>query len=243
MPKREHTSKQYERQLRDLQDKLNLIGRKAESAISDAMRALLERSAPLARQVIAQDDQLDELEVEIDKICLEMLIREQPVASDLRFITTAMKIVANLERVGDNGVSIARRALEIMQEPEQEPIVDLPVVASAAQRLLRESLDAFDRGDVELAKRVIRDNKDIDSTSGEMLQKLLAYMLKNQGTINHALRLMFVARSLERVGDHASNIAEMGIFLVQGQDVRHGQTRLADSSPKRTHPSPSRLAR
>ena len=143
MQEREHTSKQYEQQLRSLKEKLLLIGYKAETSIADATRALVERRPSLAQRVVDEDDEVDRLELEIDDICFEILAREQPVASDLRFITTAMKIVGDIERIGDNGVNIARGALEIMHEPELKPIIDIPVAAAAAQRILKESLDAF----------------------------------------------------------------------------------------------------
>src|SRR5262249_51204702 len=139
------------------------------------------------------------------------------------FITTAMKIVGDIERIGDNGVNIARRSLEIMNEPELKPVIDVPVAAAAAQRILKESLDAFVNGDAQLAKRVIEGDRYIDDVCEQMLRELLTYMLEDPTTIKRALRLIFVARNLERVGDHAANIAEMVIFLVEGQDVRHAQ--------------------
>jgi phosphate transport system protein len=222
MPNREHTNKHYEGQLRSLKEKLLLIGHKAETSIADATRALIERKPSLAQRVIDEDDQLDQLELEIDDICLEILALEQPVASDLRFITTAMKIVGDIERIGDNGVNIARRALEILDEPELKPIIDVPVAAAAAQRILKESLDAFVNGDAELAKRVIEGDRYIDDVCEQMLRELLTYMFEDPSKITRALRLIFVARNLERVGDHAANIAEMVIFLVDGQDIRHG---------------------
>src|SRR5215831_15262657 len=159
---REHTSKQYEQQLRTLKEKLLLIGYKVESAIADATRALVERRPSLAQSVIDQDDEVDRLELEIDEICLEILAREQPVASDLRYITTAMKIVGDIERIGDIGVNIARRALEIINEPELKPVIDIPVAARAAQRVLKESLDAFVDGDAGLARQVIEGDRYID---------------------------------------------------------------------------------
>ena len=222
MPDREHTNKHYEGQLRSLKEKLLLIGHKAEASIADATRALIERKPSLAQRVVDEDDQLDQLGLEIDDICLEILALEQPVASDLRFITTAMKIVGDIERIGDNGVNIARRALEILDEPELKPIIDVPVAAAAAQRILKESLDAFVNGDAELAKRVIEGDRYIDDVCEQMLRELLTYMFEDPSTITRALRLIFVARNLERVGDHAANIAEMVIFLVNGQDIRHG---------------------
>jgi len=223
MPERQHTSKQYEQQLRTLKEKLLLIGHKAEQAIADATKALVERRPSLAQQVVDADDEIDNLELEIDEICLEILAREQPVASDLRFITTAMKIVGDIERIGDNGVNIARRCLEIAHEPELKPVIDVPVAARAAQRILKESLDAFVNGDAELAKRVIEGDRYIDDVCEQMLRELLTYMFEDPSNVSRALRLIFVARNLERVGDHAANIAEMVIFLVEGHDVRHGQ--------------------
>jgi phosphate transport system protein len=232
MPERQHTSKHYEHQLRLLKEKLLLIGHKAEAAIDNATRALVERRPSLAQQVIDGDDMVDQLELEIDDICFEILAREQPVASDLRFITTAMKIVGDIERIGDNGVNIARRALEILHEPELKPIIDVPVAARAAQRVLKDSLDAFVNGDAGLAKRVIEDNRYIDDVCEQMLRELLTYMFEDTRTISRTLRLMFVARNRERIGDHASNVAEMVIFLVEGRDVRHGQAARAGALPK-----------
>jgi len=223
MPERQHTSKHYEHQLQLLKEKLLLIGHKAETSIANATSALVDRRPSLAQQVVDEDDLVDQLELEIDDICFEILAREQPVASDLRFITTAMKIVGDIERIGDIGVNIARRALEILHEPELKPIIDIPVAARAAQRILKESLDAFVNSDAQLAKRVIEDNRYIDDVCEQMLRELLTYMFEDTRTISRAVRLMFVARNLERIGDHASNIAEMVIFLVEGQDIRHGQ--------------------
>jgi phosphate transport system protein len=227
MPDRKHTSQHYEDQLRLLKEKLLLIGHKAEIAIADATRALVERRPSLAQRVIDDDDDVDKLELDIDEICMEILATEQPVASDLRFITTAMKIVGDIERIGDNGVNIARRALEIFHEPELKPVIDIPVAARAAQRVLKESLDAFVDGDANLARRVIEGDRYIDDVCDQMLRELLTYMLEDPSTISRALRLMFVARNLERTGDHAANIAEMVIFLVDGHDIRHGQAAKA----------------
>jgi phosphate transport system protein len=223
MPEREHTNKHYEQQLRLLKEKLLLIGHMAEISIADATRALVERRPSLAQRVVDDDDKVDTLELEVDEICFEILAREQPVASDLRFITTAMKIVGDIERIGDNGANIARRALEIMKEPELKPVIDVPIAARAAQRALKESLDAFVNGDSELAKRVIEGDRYIEDVCQQMLRELLTYMLEDPSAITRALRLIFVARNLERVGDHAANIAEMVIFLVEGHDVRHGR--------------------
>lgn len=222
MPEREHTNKQFDHQLRGLKDKLLLMGYHAERMIADAIRSLVERRPSLAEEVIDADDTLDQLEKEIDNLCYEVLALEQPVARDLRFIATALKIVRDIERIGDIGVNIAERAAELIREPELKRMIDLPIMAEASQRILKESLDAFVNSDAELAEKVIRDDKFIDACYEQMFRELLTYMMEDTHNINRALKLLFIAKHLERVGDHSVNIAEMVIFLVRGQDIRHG---------------------
>src|SRR2546425_6578681 len=191
MPGRQHTSKHYEHQLQLLKEKLLLIGHKAETSIANATSALVDRRPSLAQQVVDEDDLVDQLELEIDDICFEILAREQPVASDLRFITTAMKIVGDIERIGDIGVNIARRALEILHEPELKPIIDIPVAAAAAQRILKESLDAFVNGDAEMAKRVIERGGDIDAVCEQKIRGLFSHHFEEPATISRAPPLIF----------------------------------------------------
>jgi phosphate transport system protein len=222
MSEREHTSKQFEQQLRTLKDKLLLMSHHAEKMISDAMRSLVERRPSVAEDVIKSDDTLDQLEIEIDNLCYQILALEQPVARDLRFITTALKIVRDIERIGDIGVNIAERARELIQEPDLKRMIDLPIMADAAQRILKDSLDAFVNSDAELAEKVIRDDKFIDDCYEQIFRELLTYMMEDTKYISRALKVIFIAKHLERVGDHSSNIAEMVIFLVRGQDIRHG---------------------
>jgi len=155
MSEREHTSKQFEQQLRALKDKLLLMSHHAEKMIADAIRALVERRPSLAEEVIKSDDEMDQLELDVDNQCYEILALEQPVARDLRFIATALKIVRDIERIGDIAVNIAERAIELIQEPEMKRLIDLPIMAEAAQRILKESLDAFVNSDAELAEKVI----------------------------------------------------------------------------------------
>ena len=225
MPDREHTSKQFEQHLRTLKDKLLLMSHHAEKMISDSIQALVERRPSLAEDVIKSDDTLDQLELEIDNLCYQILALEQPVARDLRFITTALKIVRDIERIGDIAVNIAERAGELIQEPEMKRLIDLPIMAEASQRILKESLDAFVNSDAELAEKVIRDDQFIDDCYEQIFRELLTYMMEDTKYISRALKVIFIAKHLERVGDHSSNIAEMVIFLVRGQDIRHG-TRL-----------------
>ena len=225
MPDREHTSKHYEQQLRELKNKLLLMSHKAEQMISDAIRALVERKLTLAEDVINRDDELDRLEIEVDDLCYAILALEQPVARDLRFIATAMKIVKDIERIGDIAVNIAERSRELIQEPELKRLVDLPIMAEAAQKILKESLDAFVNSDADLAEKVITNDNVVDDLYEQIFRELLTYMLEDPRAISRAIKLIFIAKHLERVGDHSANIAEMVVFLVKGQDIRHG-TRL-----------------
>ena len=225
MSEREHTSKQFEQQLRALKDKLLLMSHHAEKMIADSIRALVERRPSLAEDVIKSDDTMDQLELVIDNMCYEILALEQPVARDLRFIATALKIVRDIERIGDIAVNIAERATELNQEPEMKRLIDLPIMAEASQRILKDSLDAFVNSDVELAEKVIRDDQFIDDCYEQIFRELLTYMMEDIKYISRALKVIFIAKHLERVGDHSANIAEMVIFLVRGQDIRHG-TRL-----------------
>jgi phosphate transport system protein len=225
MPDREHTSKHYEQQLRMLKEKLLLMSHKAEQMISDSIKALVERRPTLAEEVIANDDEIDKLEIESDDLCYEILALEQPVARDLRFIATALKIVKDIERIGDIAVNIAERAQELIHEPELKRLVDLPIMADAAQKILKESLDAFVNSDAELAEKVISADNVVDDLYEQIFRELLTYMLEDPRSISRAIKLIFIAKHLERVGDHSANIAEMVVFLVKGQDIRHG-TRL-----------------
>jgi phosphate transport system protein len=225
MPDREHTSKHYEYQLRELKDKLLLMSHKAEQMISDSIRSLVERRPTLAEDVIARDDEIDQMEIAVDDLCYGILALEQPVARDLRFIATAMKIVKDVERIGDIAVNIGERSLELIQEPELKRLVDLPMMADAAQKILKESLDAFVNSDAGLAERVIFNDNVLDDLYEQIFRELLTYMLEDPRSISRAIKLIFIAKALERVGDHSANIAEMVVFLVRGQDIRHG-TRL-----------------
>src|SRR3989475_9004515 len=226
MPDRQHTSKHYEQQLKILKDKLLLMSHKAELMIADSIRSLVDRRPALAEEVIGRDDELDKLEIEIDNLCYEVLALEQPVARDLRFIATALKIVKDLERIGDIAVNIGERALELVQEPEWKRPIDLQIMADAAQKILKESLDAFVNSDAELAEKIVLKDKLVDAMYEQTFRKALSYMLEDPRSISRALKLIFIAKHLERVGDHAANIAEMVVFLVRGQDIRH-RTHLA----------------
>jgi phosphate transport system protein len=220
--RREHTSQHYEQQLRTIRDKLLVMSGKAEKSIQDAMRALVERKPSLAYDVIDRDDEIDRMELEIDDLTLQTLALEQPVASDLRLLATVFKIVRDIERIGDIAENAAQRAVEILDEPELKPLVDLPAMARLAQESVRRSMDAFVNNDAALAERIVQDDARLDDIYEQILRELLTYMLEDPQSISRAVKLMFIAKGLERVGDHAANIAEMVVFLVRGKDIRHG---------------------
>jgi len=221
MPESQHTRTHYERLLRELKNRLLIMGSKAESMISDSIRSFVDRRATLAADVIERDDEIDRLELEIDDLCYEILALEQPVACDLRILATALKIVKDLERIGDIAVNIAERVLELTQEPELKRLIDLQMMADAAQKILKESLDAFVDSDADLAEKIIFNDKLVDAMYEQVFRKMLTYMLEDPRSISRALKLIFIAKHLERVGDHSANIAEMVVFLVRGQDIRH----------------------
>jgi phosphate transport system protein len=211
----------FHQELEGLKQTLLAMAALVEDQIRLAMRALVERDAALARDVIEGDRRVNTYDVEVDEKCVELLARHQPAAGDLRFITTAMKIVTDLERIGDQAVNIAQRAIELGQEPQLKPYVDLPRMAEKAQRMVREALDAFVARDPALARRVCAADDEVDALKEQLFRELLTFMLEDPRTIPRAIRLILISRFLERVADHATNIAEMVIYLVGGRLVRH----------------------
>jgi len=216
-----HIYKAFDMELRELKEKIILEGGLVERAIQDAINALLERRSEIAERVIENDDVVNAREVEIDEFCLKLLALRQPAARDLRLITTAIKINYDLERIGDLAVNICERVLELNREPQLKPYIDIPTMSNIAQAMLRESLDAFVKEDVELALKVARDDERVDQLLDQVFRELLTYMMQDMRTISRATRVMFISKSLERIADHAVNIAELVIFLAQGKIIRH----------------------
>ena len=208
-------------ELDTLKQTLLAMGGLVEDQIRRVMRALLERNDALALEVIERDRQVNQYDVEVDEKCVELLALHQPAASDLRFITTAMKIVTDLERIGDQAVNIAQRAIELHQEPQLKPYVDLPRMAELAQRMVKESLDAFVARDTALARAVCAGDDAVDALKEQIFRELLTFMMSDPRTIPRALRLILISRFMERVADHATNIAEMVVYMVEGKMVRH----------------------
>jgi phosphate transport system protein len=218
----EHTSRHYEQELRGLKEKILLIGGRVEEMIASAMTSLTSRDPDLARKVIESDTLVDAAELEVDHLCLNLLALRQPAASDLRFITTAMKIVTDLERIGDLAVNTAERSIELAQEPPLKPYIDIPRMSQAVSTMVSEALDAFVEMDPDKARKVLASDDAVDQLNVQLFRELLTYMIEEPKNVSRALRITFIAKYLERIGDHATNIAEDVIFIVEARDVRHG---------------------
>ncbi|HPC67289.1 MAG TPA: phosphate signaling complex protein PhoU [Syntrophorhabdaceae bacterium] len=216
-----HIYKAFDVELKELKESILYEGGLVEKAIREAIKALLERNSDLAKNVIENDDIVNAKEVEIDEFCLKLLALRQPAARDLRFITTAIKINYDLERIGDMAVNICERVLELNQEPQLKPYIDLPNMAETVELMVKESLDAFVKEDVELALKVTKDDEKVDQLLDQIFRELLTYMIENPKTISRATRILFISKYLERMADHAVNIAELVIFMVEGKIIRH----------------------
>lgn len=197
------------------------MGGLVEKQIADAMRALVDRDVEVARQAIERDQRVDQLEIELDEACIRILALHQPAARDLRLVTTALKISTDLERIGDQAENICERAIELAAEPRLKPYVDLPRMGELAQKMVRECLDAYVREDAELALRVCHEDDEMDALTDQVSRELVTYMAENPAAIARAMRLSFIAKYLERIGDHATNIAEMVVYMVTGKSIRH----------------------
>ena len=218
---REHFSAAYDTELNDLRQRLLAMGGVVEVMIGDSIKALVERDTSLAERMIAMDHEVNTHEVSIDEKCLELLARRQPAARDLRFITLAMKIVTDLERIGDQCANIAKRARELNQEPPLKPYIDIPRMAHWAAVMVKEALDSFVRYDDTLAIKVCMDDQLVDDLNQQIQRELYTYMIEDPTTISRAMKLTYISKSLERIADHATNIAEMVIFMIKGKDIRH----------------------
>ena len=214
-------ARHFHEELEGLKQTLLGMGALVEDQIRRVMRALVERDDQLAQNVIERDREVNAYDVEVDEKCVELLALHQPTAGDLRFITTAMKIVTDLERIGDQAVNIAQRARELNLEPQLKPYIDLPRMAQRAQAMVKESLDAFVGRDTELARRVCGEDGAVDDLNHQIFRELLTFMMEDPKTIPRAIRLILIARFLERVADHATNIAEMVVYMVESKMVRH----------------------
>lgn len=218
---RRHTDREYENELNRLREQVLLMGARVEEMIGAAMKAFRERDTELARRTIADDRQIDQLELDTDELALKVLARRQPVASDLRFITTTFKLVTDLERIGDLVVNICERVLELGDEPPLELNSAINRIADAAHAMLQDALDAFVQRDPVKARQVLARDSVVDAYYAQLFPELVAYMMSDPQVVYRATRLQSIGKYLERIADHATNLAEQVVFMVKGQDVRH----------------------
>lgn len=216
-------STHFHQELTALQDAILRLGAMVEKHIHEAVQALRERDTALASRVIEQDRRVDEFEMEVEETCIRLIALHQPVAKDLRIVTTGISLTHELERMGDLAVNIAERTLELCEEPQLKPLIDLPRMAEHAEQMLRRSLDAYIREDVALALEVCDSDDLLDQLNAQVFRELISFMIENPRTIGVATRLILVGRYLERFGDHATNIAEMVVYMVEGRNIRHAK--------------------
>jgi phosphate transport system protein len=216
-----HTDREYEQELQKLRDAVLLMGARVEEMTKSALESFARHDSELARATIAMDSEIDRLEMDIDELCVRVLARRQPVASDLRFITTTLKIVTDLERMGDLSVNVCERVLDLDADtlkPVRASLVQMGQVVSDMQH---EALDAFIQGDAARAERMIQRDAIVDATYAKIFPELLGHMMQDPTSVSTAQRLQSIAKYLERLADHATNLGEMVVFMVRGEDKRH----------------------
>ena len=215
------TQRHFDDELADLKTTLLRMAGLAEDQIDKALTALVTRDSGLARHVIERDHQVNTLDVEIDEECIRLLALHQPAARDLRLVTTAMKISTELERISDLAENVSERTIELNEEPQLKPYIDIPLMGKMARTMVKESIDAFVKDDSALARKVLTDDDFVDDLMEQLFRELLSFMLEDTRTISRAIRLSFIAKYLERMADHATNIAELVVYLVEGKIIRH----------------------
>jgi phosphate transport system protein len=213
--------RQFDEELKNLKAKLMRMAALVEESIALAIKGLKDRQEQQARQVLEQEDAINLLDIEVDELCMRMLALKQPMAGDLRYITSAMKIGTELERMGDQAVNIAERTLELLKQPPLKPLIDLPRLAELAQKMVRDVINAFVNHDPDLARDVCRRDDDVDQLNDQIFRELLTYMMQDAANITRAVGLILVGRYLERIADHATNISEDVIYLALGKTIKH----------------------
>jgi phosphate transport system protein len=228
MEERKHTSSHYEKELQEIKSGLIYLGALTEKAIQAAMKSLLARNSDLADKVIKDDSEIDRLDTELEERCIRILALRQPTAIDLRFITTAIKITGHLERIGDMAVNIAEKAILLNKEPQLKPYIDLPRMTDLVGEMIKFSLDALIKNDLEMAEKVRQNEQDVDNLNEQIFRELLTFMIEDTKTIHRAIVIMQISKNLERIADHAKGIADMVTYMVTGQCVRHQTCSLSD---------------
>ena len=213
-------TRQFEQEINELKASLLTMGSHAEAAVTQVVKALMERDDDLARAIRENDTVLDRFEIEIDEMSIQLLSKA-PLATDLRLITVAMKISQNLERVGDEVCKIAKRSIDLSQEPQLKPYVDIPRMATIGLEMLKGALDAFVQREPDKARAVIPRDQEVDQINKQLHRELASFMIERPATISRCLNLMVISKSLERIADHATNIAEEVVYLYEARDIRH----------------------
>jgi len=210
-----------DQELADLKTLILRMGALVEQQIEGAIKALVDRDVDLASRIIERDKAVNSLDVEIDETCIRLLALQAPTAGDLRFVTTAMKISTELERMSDLAENICERVIELNEEPQLKPYIDIPRMSHWTMRMVHECLDAFVLRDSALARKVCADDDFMDNLTHQLFRELLSFMIENPGTITRAIRITFIGKYLERIADHATNVAELVIYMVEGKIIRH----------------------
>lgn len=211
----------FDEELKDLKEKLLRMAGLAEDAIASAIKALKDRDESLIDRVFEHEEKINRLEIEIDEVCMRLLALRQPMAGDLRFITTAMKLGSELERIGDLSVNIAERTVGLLKVPQLKPLIDIPRMAGLAQAMVVDSINAFVNRDADLGRRICERDDEVDDLNQQIFRELLTYMMQDASTISRAVDLILIGRHLERIADHATNIGEDVIYLVKGKSIKH----------------------
>jgi phosphate transport system protein len=211
----------FDGELNALNEKLLHMARLVEESIALSVRSLKDRNEDYAREVLRKEEVVNFLDVDIDELCMKLLALRQPMAGDLRFITSGMKIGAELERMGDLAVNIAEVSLDLLKVRPLKPLIDIPRMAAVAQSMVKDSLNAFVNRDEKLARAVCERDDEVDSLNDQIFRELLTYMMNDPTTINRAVGLILIGRHLERIADHATNIGEDVIFMVAGKTIKH----------------------
>ncbi|MCZ7585963.1 MAG: phosphate signaling complex protein PhoU [Deltaproteobacteria bacterium] len=225
-----HTDKEYEAELRDLRETILVMAGRCEEMIENSIRALVDRDSDLANKTIAADHTVNRDELRIDELCFLILAKRQPVASDLRFITQALKMANEMERISDLAVNISERALLLNKEPQLKPYIDVPRMKELVQKMVRNAIDAFVSGEVDKAYEVIKQDDEVDALYQAITRELLKVMTRDIEAVERGIHIQSVAKFLERMADHSENLAEQVIFMIKGKDVRNTDLPESDAS-------------
>jgi phosphate transport system protein len=220
----------FDLDLQQLKERILYMGSLAETMIHIAIKALVDRKRDLVKDVYRQEEEVNKLQIEVDDRALQMIALHQPAASDLRFITGAMKINSDLERIADQAVNICETTEYLLEEPPLKPLIDVPRMAQIASKMLKDALDSFVNRDENLARSVLVRDDQVDELKDQVFRELLTYMISDPATIKRAIDLILISRNLERIADHATNIAEDVVFVVAGKDIRHHAETVETSS-------------